>query len=326
MELTGIDRKEQWDKIVTTQGGHPLQLWGWGEAKKETGPWTVRRYVAKEDGETVGGVQVLVRNVPFPFQAVAYVPRGPFGKDPAKIAELIAEEIRQTTMAISITFEPDLLGEFEPEKGQPNSNPILMPRTATIDLTQSVETLRKNMTKKTRQYINRSEKNGVTVRRAENLADIDKCLEIYEDTAQRAGFHLHANSYYHEIYKQMGDAVPVYMAEKDGRVLAFLWLATSPATAFELYGGINKEGQELRANFGLKWAAILDQKERGTQTYDLNGLFNDGISKFKLGFTSGVETNLHPGADIGLNWMYRIWAKALPHARKIRQRRANGSQ
>ena len=45
----------EWDRIVDAAGGHPLQLWGWGEGKA-SGPWRpVRLKVLGPDGEVAGG-------------------------------------------------------------------------------------------------------------------------------------------------------------------------------------------------------------------------------------------------------------------------------
>ena len=58
----------EWDRIVDAAGGHPLQLWGWGEVKA-SGPWRpVRLKVLGPDGEVAGGAQVLVRRLPAPFR------------------------------------------------------------------------------------------------------------------------------------------------------------------------------------------------------------------------------------------------------------------
>ena len=67
-------------------------------------------------------------------------------------------------------------------------------------------------------------------------------------------------------------------------MLAFVWLARSGATAFELYGGVSAEGQKQRVNYGVKWAALQAMRADGCSRYDFNGLLNDGISDFKKQF------------------------------------------
>src|SRR5690606_41437803 len=65
-----------WDREVLALGGHPLQLWGWGEVKA-AGAWKAHRLRVTEDGQTVGLAQLLVRPLPAQFRALSYVPRGP---------------------------------------------------------------------------------------------------------------------------------------------------------------------------------------------------------------------------------------------------------
>ena len=319
---------------MRSSGGHPLQLWGWGEVKSADGVWRAERYQVKDKhGATIGGAQVLIRRLPWPFRETAYVPRGPFGEQTEKVAGRIAAHLQQHSRAHVVTYEPHSEKPFTPERGRPNASPILLPSTLILDLTQSGEELQSAATKKTRQYIRKSQNSGVTIRRADKAADVDVALQIYRETAARAGFALHSDQYYHRLFTEMGDAAPLYMAEveNDGtpEAVAFLWLAASDDIAFELYGGVTALGQKLRANYALKWEVILDQQSRGVKQYDMNGLLNDGVSQFKRGFADH-DNEMTSGADIPLNSRYVLWAKALPAVRemrrKITERRARRQQ
>ena len=98
-------------------------------------------------------------------------------------------------------------------------------------------------------------------------------------------------------------------------MVAFLWLSASEHTAFELYGGMTEEGERLRANYALKWLAIREMKARGVERYDFNGLLNDGVSKFKMGWAK--HENLLMGTwDKPLSPLYPVYATAMPLARK----------
>jgi lipid II:glycine glycyltransferase (peptidoglycan interpeptide bridge formation enzyme) len=101
--------------------------------------------------------------------------------------------------------------------------------------------------------------------------------------------------------------------------VAFLWLAISASTAFELYGGVTDRGQELRANYALKWYAVRKAKEWGIEKYDMNGLLNDGVSNFKRGFANH-EDQLVGTYERPLSPLYLVWTKALPVSKKIIQK------
>jgi peptidoglycan pentaglycine glycine transferase (the first glycine) len=69
--------KEDWDDYILENGGHPLQLWGWGDSKSVHG-WDAERLFLHDDDENViGAAQVLYRRLPWPLRSLAYVPRGP---------------------------------------------------------------------------------------------------------------------------------------------------------------------------------------------------------------------------------------------------------
>ena len=71
IELQRCNDKEQWDDYVLEQGGHPLQLWAWGQVKAEHG-WRAERVFGHNDqGDAVAAAQVLIRPLPFPFRAFA---------------------------------------------------------------------------------------------------------------------------------------------------------------------------------------------------------------------------------------------------------------
>jgi lipid II:glycine glycyltransferase (peptidoglycan interpeptide bridge formation enzyme) len=58
-------------------------------------------------------------------------------------------------------------------------------------------------------------------------------------------------------------------------------------------------------------------RQAGVRRYDMNGLLNDGVSNFKLGFTSGVEMQLFGTFDAPLSPLYQVWEKMLPFGKKL---------
>lgn len=321
ISLRTCDNREEWDDFVLEQGGHPLQLWGWGEVKAAHG-WRVERVLGYNmDQHIIGGAQVLIRKLPWPLRALAYVPRGPVSavEQAPEFLEALASYAKSHYRTVTLTIEPDwielpsLLGE----NWRPSDNTILIPRTLILDLTKTEEELLAPMAKKTRQYIRKS--GGVedlVVQQVKGKEYLDECLAIYHQTADRAGFALHDDQYYYDIFDKLGEASPVFAAFHGGQPVAFLWLAISADTAFELYGGMNDKGQELRANYALKWHTVLKMKEWGIERYDMNGLLNDGVSTFKQGFADH-EDMLVGTYDRPLSPLYFVYTKVLPLGKKL---------
>ena len=310
------EQKQEWDEYVLEAGGHPLQLWEWGEVKAAHG-WKATRIFVRKDDETIGAAQLLIKKLPKPLSNLVYVPRGPVCSRESReaVLEETAKYAKSEIGAVVITVEPDWNDMPELSAWKKSTNNILLARTLILDLRKSEDELMAAMAKKTRQYIRKSGGEGLEIRKVKR-EEIAACLEIYKDTAKRAGFSLHDDQYYYDIYDMLGDYSPVYAAFSNGNPVAFLWLAISEKTAFELYGGMNDEGQRLRANYALKWHAITTIKKWGIERYDMNGLLNDGVSTFKQSF-SDHEDSLAGTYDKPLSPLYAAWSRALPAAKKV---------
>lgn len=311
------EKQDEWDGEVLARAGHPLQLWGWGEVKAAHN-WRVERIFVKNGKEIVGAAQLLVRKLPKPFTNLVYVPRGPVSDEPHRneVLEAVADHSKRAHKAVAVSVEPDWTEMPELSGWKQSTNTILIPRTLILDLKKSEDELLADMTKKTRQYIRKSGSEMIDIRQVRTKAELSDCLEIYKQTAARAGFGIHGDEYYYDIYDKLGEFSPVFAAFLNDRPVAFLWLAISQETAFELYGGMDDDGQRLRANYALKWHAIQTIRKWGIPRYDFNGLLNDGVSTFKQGFASH-ETTLVGTYDKPLSPLYSLWTQALPFAKKV---------
>jgi peptidoglycan pentaglycine glycine transferase (the first glycine) len=317
--ITVLACKQQtvWDTEILAFGGHPLQLWGWGEVKAAHG-WAVERVLVYNGGAVIGAAQLLIKRLPMPLKALVYIPRGPIARGPDRVVVLdtLAGYVKKQYSAVVLTIEPDwqTVGLFPGWKR--SANTILIPRTLILDLSKSEEDLLADMTKKTRQYIRKSSSEGVEIKKVTSRAELASCLTIYRHTAERAKFALHSDQYYYDIFDKLGEHSLVMMALHDGKPVAFLWLVISKSTAFELYGGMNDDGQHLRANYALKWQTIQRTKQWGIERYDFNGLLNDGVSTFKQSFAAH-ENTLIGTYDKPLSPLYYVWQHGLPYAKKV---------
>lgn len=315
--ITRCENKQQWDDYVNDLGGHPLQLSGWGSLKSAHN-WSASQVLYQQGGIVKGGAQLLVRALPWPFKRLTYIPRGPFGvlgESAEGMGELVAY-VKNNIGGVLLTAEPDQTTVGWGSKWKKSANTILIPRTLILNLTKTGDELLEDMTKKTRQYIRKSERDGVTVKQVKNRVDLAEVMAIYRDTAQRANFALHGDDYYYDLFDMLGENNLLFAAYFEGKLVSFVWLAISGATAFELYGGMSEQGQAIRANYCLKWHAIRKCKEWGITRYDMNGLLNDGVSTFKEGFASH-EDMLAGTYDYPLSPLYVVWATLLPLGKKI---------
>lgn len=317
MHIKPCDDPTEWDRLVHEYEGHPLQLWGWGELKTAHG-WVAHRYIAYEDEHIIGAAQVLVKPMPWPLRGFAYIPRGPVCQeaDQDRVLEAVAVHVKQHIRAVVLSVEPPREKSPAGKGWRRSAHTILIPDTLILDLSRTEDELQTAMTKKTRQYIRKSSREAISLRRVTQRAMLTDLLTMYHETATRAGFALHDDRYYYDVFDQLGEASAIYAASDEQGPVAFLWLAVSAGTAFELYGGMNERGQLLRANYALKWHAIRECKRWGVTEYDLNGLLNDGISTFKRGFANH-ETTLAGTYDYPLSRWYPVWSHLLPMGKRI---------
>lgn len=320
IELQRCTRQEVWDDYVLDNGGHPLQLWGWGQVKSAHG-WVADRVLGYDDEKIVAAAQILTKKVPLPFRAISYVPRGPLGEQGTSEEFLTAlgNFTKREHHSVALTIEPDSAEFPLYSSWKKSQNAILPSSTVALDLEKSESDLLATMAKKTRQYIRKSAAEKITIKTVRSRLDLEKCLEVYHQTSDRAGFGLHGDQYYLDVFSLMGDHSPVFAAYVDDQPVAFLWLAVSLDTSYELYGGMNEQGAELRANYALKWHAIRKTKEWGLKNYDFGGLIEDGVSNFKRSWTDH-DTVLAGTFDMPLSSAYGLWASALPRGKKVVQK------
>lgn len=308
--------KRDWNEYVLENGGHPLQLWGWGDVKAVHGWESFRLFLHDDDDKILGGAQVLIRKLPWPLRSFAYVPRGPVvdEENREQLLSALSDYVKSEHHCIALSIEPDTVEYQVPHGWRHSKNQILPSKTIILDLNKAESELLNDMAKKTRQYIRKSSAEAMTIEKVRSKADLDKCLDIYRQTAKRAKFDIHDNQYYYDVFSKMADHSQLYASYVDDQPIAFLWLAISADTAFELYGGMDEKGQELRSNYALKWHTIRKCKEWGLERYDFGGLIGGGVTTFKMGWTN-TETNLAGTFDKPLSMFYGIWSGGLPFAK-----------
>ena len=314
-EIEQVTDRVLWDEYVRDGGGHPLQLWGWGELKSRHN-WRAERFILKENGVAVSAAQVLYRKLPKPFGSIAYIPRGPVGRQSREVYRALSDYVRKNTDALALTVEPDSVQGPDFAPWHRSKNRILMSDTLILDLSKTPDELLAACTKKTRQYIRKSAGEGVVVKGITSREGLVDCLKIYKDTARRAGFGLHDDSYYFDLSGDLGDASRVFGCYEGDELLSFLWLAVTPDIAFELYGGVSSRGQELRVNYTLKWECILQMQRENIRRYDMNGLVSEGVGNFKTGFADHTD-KLAGTFDMPLRPLYHIWSIGFPLLKSI---------
>jgi peptidoglycan pentaglycine glycine transferase (the first glycine) len=310
---------EAWDRFVAgAPGASYLQATPWAAVKAPNG-WQATRVVAGSGATTIGA-QVLARSVPGLPWRFGYAPRGPIAGEFARDAlGEFTEALRERARALRVSHvrvDPEvdeggpLAGWLEQTGWIPGRD--VQPRsTRLIDLTQGEDALWSAMHRKCRQSVNKARRAGIQVVEGDG-ADLPDFYRIHSDAAGRAGIIPRAESSYRAIWDAFaprGMALLLFAESATRERVATIFLVGCGPRIVDLYGGTTREGASARANYVVKWEAILRARSAGFGVYDLWGMPHPGIAQFKAGF-GGREVRYVGAWDLVVNPLGRAALEA----------------
>jgi len=314
------------DMIVSLPGAHVLQTSEWAEIKQDVGWRSIPLIWKDSDQQIAGAANLLIRTVqPFGFGpkvSIGYIPRGPMldWADTNLRREAIdqIEQKARTEGLIFVKMDPEieigrgipghedskedqlgiLVTEELSHRGWKRSDEqVQFKNTAVLDLKGSEEEWLKRMKQKTRYNLRLSQRNGASVRVA-NDNELELLYNMYAQTAQRDGFIIREEEYYLRVWKRFIEAgkAEALIAEVEGNPVAGLVLFFFGKRAWYLYGMSSPSHREKMPNYLLQWEAMRSAKAHGCGIYDLWGapdVFdqNDpmfGVFRFKEGLGATV--------------------------------------
>jgi lipid II:glycine glycyltransferase (peptidoglycan interpeptide bridge formation enzyme) len=159
---------------------------------------------------------------------------------------------------------------------------------------RSVEAIFAGFNQQWRRNIRIAERAGVEVRRG-GLDDLPAFHSLYVETARRDGFGPRPAGYFPRMWRALNgehpDRLRLYLAQRDGEVLAAALTVQVGTHAWYSYGASGEAGRDLRPSNALQWRMLLDARERGAEVYDMRGIGAGlgpadplfGLTRFKLG-------------------------------------------
>jgi len=311
----GFCSREEWDQFTQLlPSGHLLQSWAWGELKARFG-WSPVRIAAVEDNKILAAAQVLFRSLPVGLRA-AYVPKGPLigpaARDTSTVAALIRalHDACRRQHAISLKVEPDWPEALDTHRwlesqGFAASAETVQPRrTVIVDLTASEDDILAQMKSKTRYNIRLAQRKGVVVRQG-MAEDVPLFHQLLQVTGQRAGFGVHTLAYYTQAWQLFaaGEAVALFLADREDNTLAAIMVFVWGKTAYYMYGGSSDEERQRMPTYLLQWEAMRWAKARGCETYDLWGIPDVDEKQVGADVAAAEETGI---LSTGMGGLYRF--------------------
>ena len=315
-----------WDAAVlrNPDRGDLLQSTFFAEQKRRNG-WTPRYMVY--DGPHPIHTLYLVKAAR-PLGEVWYAPKGPGLSEPSDLAAVVAAN------AAYVREHPGiLLFKLEPELPADTSLPPTLVRTTAIqpnvhtiivDLRPDEDEIFASFRQRGRRSVRKAEKQGITVEHRPATAETMRVMyALYQETAERGGFHLREYPYYEQFWSGAARAGlgSFHFAIKDDQPVAGIFV-----THFGTKG-LYKDGASSRAigNSGapylLQWEVMKHLKAHGVTAYDLHTTpppeaMEDkdhpsyGLGQFKSGFSNEIVSYVGTLDQPVRARAYRIWQRA----------------
>jgi len=282
----------------------------WGEKN-------LSRLVLKRGGEVLGMAQLrIIRPTRFKF-GMAYLRWGPLYErrarplDPA-VAVQMARSLEKEYVGKRKLFLRVLPNAFA---GTPRAaaiqsafcrftpEPLVADnsyRTFIVDLSPSIEDLRKKLDKKWRNQLTSSEKNNLKIVEATGTDGFRTFCLIYNQMRKRKTFETTVDvQEFGRIQQDLPEShrMRVLICEDKGVPVSGLVFSEMGNTAIYLLGATNDDGLKSKGAYLLQWTTIKWLKEHGVRWYDLGGIDpqgNPGVYHFKRGFSGIDVTQINP--------------------------------
>lgn len=244
------------------------------------------------------------------FGVFWYLPRGPVFKSGLDINTIwphILADLKRLAFernVVAIRLEPSNI-TAETDLGLKQINSIQPKQTLMLDLSLESEKILSAMQAKARYNIRLAKKRGVVIEQG-NLKDLNLFYHLLKITTKRDRFRGHSLAHYQKLISAGKPEICLYLAKKDGLLLAAGIFSFSGNRATYLHGVSANTGREHMAPHLLQWQMIERAKELNCRYYDFYGIDEKkwpGVTRFKKGFT-GFELE-YPGTFLAIIDPYR---------------------
>lgn len=282
----------------------------WGERN-------LSRIVLKRMGEVVAIAQFrIIRPTPLKF-GIAYLRWGPLwertglavdSEVPERMAKAIDEEyVKARKLCVRIlpnAFDASTraavfqsaFSKFSCESSELSE----VYRTILMDLSPSLEDIRKRLDKKWRNQLSRAEKNGLTVIAGRGSEHYKSFCSIYEQMFKRKMFKTTVDiDEFGRMQEMLSESqrMQILIGLEGDVPVAGLVASVMGDSAIYLLGATSDAGLQSKGAYLLQWTLISQLKERGVKWYDLGGIDpdeNPGVYHFKKGFSGTDICQIRP--------------------------------
>ncbi len=309
VEVDKITKKE-WEAILPEFDDATIyQTWSYGAVR--WGEENLSHLVLKCNDEIVGLAQATIKKIPGIKAGIAYVPWGPLWMKKGsavenekfkKILSALKEEYAHQRGLLLRVFPNvyDFQGNIFPEIMQSEkfirNEDLPNYRTLLVDITPSMDELRRKLNPKWRNKLSGAEKNNLklVVGTSDDLYQIFQNLQ--KEMEDRKEYIPGVN--YDEfglIQKDLPEHLKMKIAicENEGESIACTIVTAIGSAGIYILGATGNKGLNMKGSYLLHWRLIDWLKDKGCKYYDLGGINpdkNPGVYNFKAGM-NGMDVS-----------------------------------
>lgn len=308
-EIDGIGESDWSELMDRFEDANVYQTWPYGAVR--WGKNNLSHLILKQDGEVVGIAQLRIVRPANLKVGIAYLRWGPLchlrgRKLDYEIVRAMATALRTEYVGkrglyleiLPNAFSGSVRAEiYQAALAQFDSKPgtgFEEYRTFLLDLSPSLDELRRNLDKKWRNQLNAAERNDLTILEGEGAQTFSKFCDLYAQMRSRKKFKTSVSvGEFGHIQRQLpgNQRMNILICEHQNRPVAGMVCSALGNSAIYLLGATNDIGLKLKASYLLQWTLIRSLKSNGTHYYDLGGIdavTNPGVYHFKSGL-SGTD-------------------------------------
>ena len=311
MSITGLDYtvetdnvdKNAWTRtLLAFNDANIYQTWSYGAIR--WGEKNLSHLLLKNKGEIVAAAQVRIIKVPFLPLGIAYIRWGGLWqrkdrpKDPSVFLQMIRALRKEYALrrGLILRILPNIMDVDAEEyirilqdEGFERRIPAEGGRTLYLDLADSLDDLRANLSKKWRYELKQAEKSNLLLSNAPNDKLFDIFLTAYREMIQRKHFIEYVSVNEFKLIQQDLDQaikMKILSCHSNGDVHAAIICAVLGNTGIYVLGATSDNGLKSSGSYLLQWKMIEWLKNQGCRYYDLGGydpVRAPGTAHFKRG-------------------------------------------
>ena len=313
VETNNVTESDWCELLDRFEDANIYQSWSFGSVHRGTNE--LSHLILKRDGEVVAIAQLRISCPPNVRQGTAYLMWGPLCHLRAQELDLSTVQAMASALheefvekrGLSLEIEPNAFSDsrraemfqsafsrFDQQSGI-NAKKY---RTFVLDLSPSIEDLRRQLDRKWRNRLSSAERNGLHIIEGEGAGEYDVFCKLYAQMWERKRFKKGVNI---ELFGRVQEYLPanqrmrILICEHKSQPVAGVVCSAIGNSAIYLLGAANEDGRKLQAAYLLQWTTIQWLKERRIRYYDLGGInpiANPGVHHFKKGLNGADMSHI----------------------------------